>query len=413
MIRFIENNDQLKELENKKIIIVPVVDSAVHFMYESVLLFYILDIESKDEWVLNVKHPDVLKYAGTIIEFNSDFIFAVNKKTLIYNKHIPFNAIDVNFLIYPDTHKQFNFYDYIPTHFYLYKNRFTEWTVYPLSILIKMCQDAAFDVLQYINAHVSYISDIKKFDSLYYMSLFNTESNAFEFKGDIVYSNYNPYTLTNRPTNSSFGINFSALSKKDNTRVKLKPLDENKKLVQFDYSSFHVYLLTKMLNFVLPTNVDIYLFLNEQYKFSEKSDRSDIKLDFFKYIYGTTKYDTDLSNLIYEFKQDLYNFFKDNGFVYSFFTNRKIFFNVSPDIEPNKLFNYFLQNAETEYNLLKILKLNNICSSDASVNLILYTYDSFLFEIPSNDTEVIDTIKSILEEDGIPTTVQIGDTYAF
>jgi neutral trehalase len=165
-----------------------------------------------------------------------------------------------------------------------------------------------------------------------------------------------------------------------------------------------------MLNFHLPSDTDIYLYLNEQYKFSSKIDRSEIKMDFFKYIYGTKCYDSELSNIINKFKDSLFNIFQNFGYVKSFFLKRKVFFNSKTINQSNILFNYFLQNAETEYNLLKIQKiLSNVPQQNCK--LVLYTYDSFLFEIDKNQPQLIEQIKSILQEDGIPVTIQVGTNY--
>lgn len=411
MIKFITNEHELEELNNKNFIAIPIIDAQSHFSFEEITAIYMLDFDNDDEFVININHPDMQTYIGNSIKLNCNLLFTANKKTLYHKNIITSNSIDANFFIYPATHKQFDLTDYIPTHYYLYRSRFVDWKTYPLSILIKMCQRAAYDLKECINPYSFFIHDLKLFDSLYYDTLFKTELNTIEFDYDLIYSNYNPYTLTNRPTNSSFGINLSALSKKDNTRAKLKS-SANKKLVQFDYASFHVYLLTKMLNFNLPIDRDIYIFLNEKYQFSSEIDRSKIKLDFFKYIYGIKVYDTEISLLINEFKNELLHFFNENGYVHSFFLNRKVFYQYNTEVQSNKLFNYYLQNAETEYNLLKIAKLYELIKN-TDINILLYTYDSFLLEIPENKLHMVEIIKQLLEEDNIPVTIQIGDTYAF
>ena len=42
-------------------------------------------------------------------------------------------------------------------------------------------------------------------------------------KGNTLYTEYNPYTVTSRPSNRFGGINFSALNKKDGTREVFVP----------------------------------------------------------------------------------------------------------------------------------------------------------------------------------------------
>lgn len=369
------------------------------------------DVNTKDEYVVNIKHPDYILYDGELQLINAEQILTTNKKTLVHRNILSSNSIDLNFIIYPKKHKKFELSEYIPSSYLIFQNRFVEWNVYPLSILIQMCRRIAKEMTEYYDQYKEFLNEIIKIDSLYYETLYKTEINRIEFDYDVIYSNYNPYTLTNRPTNSSFGIHLSALSKKDNTRTKLKSAYDKRKIMQFDYSSFHVYLLTKILNFKLPENTDIYLHLNSLYEYSSKTSREEIKMDFFKYIYGTGDYNSELSIIINKFKESLFSYYNKHGYVYSFFLKRKIFFNSEVTItQSNKLFNYYLQNAETEYNLIKIRHILAMLENK-DCNLLLYTFDSFLFDYDEKDSDLILEIKNLLEIDGIPVTVQIGDDY--
>ena len=53
-------------------------------------------------------------------------------------------------------------------------------------------------------------------------------------------------------------------------------------------------------------------------------------------------------------------------------------------MNPNKLFNYLLQASETEYNLHMLNDVNDLLR-DYNTNIILYTYDSLLFDYDIND----------------------------
>ena len=82
-------------------------------------------------------------------------------------------------------------------------------------------------------------------------------------------------------------------------------------------------------------------------------------------------------------------------------------------MNPNKLFNYMVQLLETENNI-KIL--NNLIPKIKNHNskLILYNYDSFLFDFDyKNDgLEYLKKVKGILECGGkFPTTSTMGDNY--
>ena len=64
------------------------------------------------------------------------------------------------------------------------------------------------------------------------------------------------------------------------------------------------------------------------------------------------------------------------------------------NMNPQKLFNYMLQNLETANNvrilwhIFKLLKGKN-------TKLVMYTYDAFLFDWDSNEKDILDQIKHI------------------
>ena len=84
-----------------------------------------------------------------------------------------------------------------------------------------------------------------------------------------------------------------------------------------------------------------------------------------------------------------------------------------------KYFNYLLQATETEFNIEVLNKLK-----DSGLPLpILYTYDSFLFEVDDSDVEklygvkdilgdTINKIQDVIESFGFPTKMSIGKNYS-
>ena len=82
------------------------------------------------------------------------------------------------------------------------------------------------------------------------------------------------------------------------------------------------------------------------------------------------------------------------------------------DMNPNKLFNYMIQLMETENNI-KILnelqpKLENFESK-----LVLYNYDSFLFDFNTKDgLDFLNMVKQTIESDGkYPVKISRGVNY--
>ena len=73
-----------------------------------------------------------------------------------------------------------------------------------------------------------------------------------------------------------------------------------------------------------------------------------------------------------------------------------------------KYFNYLLQATETEFNIEVLNKLK-----DSGLPLpILYTYDSFLFEVDDSEVDTIKQIQDVIESFGFPTKMNIGKNYS-
>jgi hypothetical protein len=82
------------------------------------------------------------------------------------------------------------------------------------------------------------------------------------------------------------------------------------------------------------------------------------------------------------------------------------------NMNPQKLLNYLIQNLETSTNvriLWEILKLLR----GKKTKLVLYTYDAFLFDLSSDEKEVINEINQIIKGYKLATKISYGSTYDF
>ena len=81
-------------------------------------------------------------------------------------------------------------------------------------------------------------------------------------------------------------------------------------------------------------------------------------------------------------------------------------------MNPQKLFNYILQNLETSNNskiiwdIIKILK-------DKNTKLVLYTFDSFLFDADEDEQDILDMINNIFKKYNLKTKYNYGTSYDF
>jgi len=225
-------------------------------------------------------------------------------------------------------------------------------------------------------------------------------ASSKHLKGDIVYTEYNPYTATSRPSNRHGGVNYAALNKHDGTRDIFIPRD-NKIFLQFDYDAYHVRIIGKLIGYDLPTTF-VHQWLADQYGCTYDESKGIT----FKILYGGV---TDEYKHIPFFVQvdtyinELYEQSLKLGYVETQ-QKQRIYLDRIENVSPTKLFNYLLQATETEYNVELMKRLTEF-------DLVLYAYDAFFFEYDKNgSTDKATKIKNILESNGFPVKVSWGYT---
>ena len=228
--------------------------------------------------------------------------------------------------------------------------------------------------------------------------------NTKHLNKDIIYTEYNPYTITSRPSNRHGGINFSALNKNDGTREVFVPQD-GKMFLQFDYDAYHVRLIGKLIKYDLP-KTSVHQWLADQYGCSYE----DSKARTFRILYGgVSEEDKKIPffKKVDEFIQKLQISSIERGYLQTS-KGRRIPIGWIEQPTSQKYFNYLLQATETEFNIEVMRKLKE----DGLPLPLLYTYDSFLFEFDASEVDTIKRIKSVLESYGFPVNVDWGKNYA-
>jgi hypothetical protein len=91
---------------------------------------------------------------------------------------------------------------------------------------------------------------------------------------------------------------------------------------------------------------------------------------------------------------------------------RPLYKNCLHDMNPNKLFNYLLQASETEYNLSMINNVNDLLCEYNS-ELVLYTYDSLLFDFDLRDgKDLMVKLQDVMSQSGrFPVKTKAGVNY--
>jgi hypothetical protein len=81
-------------------------------------------------------------------------------------------------------------------------------------------------------------------------------------------------------------------------------------------------------------------------------------------------------------------------------------------MNPQKLFNYLLQNLETSTNVCILWDVLTLLRGKKT-KLVLYTYDSFLFDWDEEEVDIIDNIKDIFKNYKFNIKTKQGYDYDF
>ena len=252
--------------------------------------------------------------------------------------------------------------------------------------------------------------DVKssKFSQLYPKCLNWIELGGLHNGSRLEYTQYNPLTTTSRPSNAFGGVNYAALPKDGDVRKRFISRFDGGKLYQLDFDGYHIRLIGKLIGVDIPLDIKAHKWLADQYG----ADLKDAKAITFRQLYGGVQDEykhIPFFSKTAQYIETLWSEFTRNGEVHTPLLKRKLTFDK--DLNKNKVFNYILQSVETERNILILEKLSKLISSHKSLP-ILYTYDSILFDVhPEDGNELILEIKKVMESDGFPTDVEIGDNY--
>lgn len=226
------------------------------------------------------------------------------------------------------------------------------------------------------------------------------------------YCEFNPYTLTGRPSNHFNNVNYAALNKTDGSRKRFISRFDNGCLVEIDLSGFHLYLIYLILDKPFPKN--IYKELSKVY--FNTTDPTDDEITrakelTFKQIYGGIEQQYQHLSPFSEIHQLTHQFYQSylRGELNTLLVGRKIDTKKLNGFNQSKIFNYLLQNLETEFNSNLIERLLNL-TENTKTKLILYTYDSFLLDYcPEDGKQFLKDLIKIFDQ--IPFHLKIGTNY--
>jgi hypothetical protein len=223
---------------------------------------------------------------------------------------------------------------------------------------------------------------------------------------EFIYTQYNLNTLTTRPSNTFGGINFSTLNKDNGERECFIP--RNDAFLEMDISAYHPTLLSHLLDYTFDSD-DIHGHFARMYDV----DYARAKEITFKQLYGGIwkEYrDIPFFQKAQTYIDDLWDTFNYGGYIECPVSKHRFIQREMEDMNPQKLLNYVLQNLETAnnvnilYDIFKVLRGKN-------TKLVLYVYDSFLFDFDKNEKGVMLQILGIFNKYKLQTKIKKGTNY--
>lgn len=428
MYNFTVDESSIQTLEkhkDEKIFLHPVyTNTNYHPRFRRIVGFYFHPITEEYGRFINFLHPEASTYSSNDVarllkKFNN--LFIVNKKDLLHILPIS-NVKDLNIF---NTLENLDKLDLPPEtsiqrwiHHRYRDNRYMNVFV-PLTKLYEHCSSIFKKVLPVIKrfkisdefefynqkaTSVFFLIESKgiKIDSNKLQQVYKLETPGFNIEDNKIYTYFNLYNTTSRPTNSFNQVNFSAIPHKKEYRELFLPTNDI--FVELDYDGYHLRILGDLIGYTF-TEDKAHLELGKQYfekgALTEEEYKQAKQINFSS-IYGATPAEyshTEFLSKLDRYTEKIWKEFTTNGYTRDAISGKK-FTNRIPDLNPKKLLNYTIQSLETSNNinvLKQVLKL--LVGKKSTISL--YTYDSIILDLSFDDPpELLNGIKNILEQDG-------------
>ena len=418
MYWLIENQNQLEELyssdlEEAFIEIIPY-SNGIHPVENQICAVYIRPLNSTKGYIASISHSETLSLnIREVKRLISKFkrIYVRDKKEFLHY-FILQNLYDITLQQptyipeYTQTHSWFynkykdkkdinriipivKHYEYCEKTFNNLKNRIDE----PINEFYNNKATVVFNAIERSGIQV----DREKFESRFHL-----------LDSDTVYSQFNFKTLTTRPSNRFKGVNYAAINKTNGDRQCFIP--SNDLLFELDISAYHPTLLANLIGYDFCGR-DIHQAFAEMYQVDYKKAKELT----FKQLYGGVfdQYkDLEFFKKVQVYTDDLWARFRNEGFVECPVSKHIYKNDVLVDMKPQKLLSYVLQNLETATNVRILWEIFKVLRGK-NTKLILYTYDSFLFDLDNSERELLREVIKIFKKYKLQVKHSYGDTYDF
>jgi hypothetical protein len=420
----IENTEQLTSFyyQGFKRAFVEVIpfNDLVHPTLNKVSLVYIKPLTNDNEkgYMICIDHSEALnvqiKHVNQVLK-SFDEIYVRDKKTFLYYFQLK-SSLDITHTlptyIHPTTQ--------VHTHFYnTYSSRLDINCIIPLVKHHQRCEAIFEQVKDHCPTPVNKTNDVLAYSFLFiekngikinetlFKQYFKPTNESFNIKDGKIYTQYNLHTTTGRPSNSFNSVNFAALNKDNGCRQAFIP--EHDRFMEIDISAYHPNIVAQLVEYKFDK--PIYEAFAE-YAGVEVKQAKELM---FKQLYGgiyTDYKQWEFFIKVQEYIDKIWEHFEALGWVMVPNSGKYFYKDRLGEMNPQKLFNYFLQNLETVNNsriigdIIKVLRGKN-------TKLVLYTYDAFLFDLDNTEEDIINDLKEIFSSRELQIKYKYGTDYDF
>lgn len=427
MFYIIETQEQIQLLKNlgRKGGYVEVISSNdnYHPLLTSTVAVYLRPLDHPEGYIIPISHDEGLNVdKNCVYDILREYatLFTFDKKELMYHFVLP-AVTDVS-LVYAMTH--YNKLELARSNSTCnwYYNRFHDFkeinAIIPIAKLFERCEDnfqAVNRVLQYAIPNgfdfynktatsVFFMIERAGLKITYqsFLELFKPNNPAYSIEDNIIYTSYNLYNSTSRPTNAFNSVNFAAIPKAPEFRKAIIP--QNDVFVEMDFDGYHLRLLCEQIGYEL-TDESAHIQLARLYFGKDEiaeEEYAKAKQINFHAIYGKIPPEyafLEVFDKIEKHISKLWKQFMEEGYVEDPISGKR-FTKELPDMHPQKLMNYTMQSLETSRNIT-ILKEVLQFLQDKNSKLALYTYDAFVFDFDKRDgKETLESLEKIMNQGG-------------
>jgi len=418
----IESRDQLKEFYNKEyqeVFLEPIYSNDnYHPILNEIIALYIKPCNGDKGYMLCISHDDTFSLNNTFIDTilqTFTTIYVRDKKQLLYFYNVKnFVNIEIPLSYSHPTTNTHNFY------YQKHESKPDLNKIIPIVKHYEKCELIWEQVKNYcVSGNEKYLDKASKvfyivesngirIDPYLFNKYYDPHNEMYSIHYNTIYTHYNLNTMTGRPSNSFNNINFAALKKDDGGRKCFVP--KNDYFVEYDITAYHPTLVAKMIGFDFGDELPYEYFSREA-----NIDINDAKVEMIKQMYGGVYKKYEHIEFFKQMKQYL-------GEIWEIFENTGVFeikeFNLIfrkdnlKDMNPPKLLSYIIQATETYYNVEMMWEMLKLLRNKQT-QLILYTYDSFCFDVNKNEKEILVEIENIITNNNLKFKSKRGLNYDF